>query len=74
MSNPNSPSQTRLLVAQFLHAHNVEVEAFYAAIGADLAECDKEAVSHLAGIIDGVNMATTKIRAHGVDDWAKHIL
>ena len=67
-----SPSQTRLVLAQFLHAHDIDVEGLYKALGADLAECDNEAVSHMAGIIDGISMATSKIRAHGLDDWAKN--
>ena len=40
-------------------------------MGADLSSADSEAVSHMAGIIDGVTLATAKIRAHGIDNWAK---
>lgn len=71
MSDSKSPSQTRLLLAQFLFAHDVDVETLYKALGADLADSEAEAVSHMAGIIDGVTLATSKIRAHGLDDWAK---
>ena len=67
-----SPSQTRLVLAQFLFSHGIDVEGLYNALGADLAECDNEAVSHMAGIIDGITMATSKIRAHGLDNWAKN--
>ena len=74
MSNEKSASQTRLLLAQFLYAHSVDVEGLYKALGAELADCDAEAVSHMAGIIDGVNLATNKIKAHGVDDWARKIV
>lgn len=66
-----SPSQTRLALAQFLYQHGIDVENLYKALGADLAECDNEAVSHMAGIIDGVSLATSKIRAHGLDNWSK---
>jgi hypothetical protein len=66
-----SPSQTRLLLAQFLFAHNIDVEALYKALGADLTESDNEAVSHMAGIIDGIQLATSKIRQHGLDHWTK---
>ena len=66
-----SPSQTRLVLAQFLFEHDIDVEALYKSLGADLAECDNEAVSHMAGIIDGVTLATSKIRAHGLDNWSK---
>ena len=66
-----SDSQTRLLLAQFLFANNVDIETLYSALGADLSSADSEAVSHMAGIIDGVALATAKIRAHGLDDWTK---
>ena len=68
--NP-SESQIRLLLVQFLFAHNVDIETLYNALGADLSAADSEAVSHMAGIIDGVTLATSKIRSHGLDDWAK---
>jgi hypothetical protein len=58
MAEVKSPSQTRLILAQFLFANGVDIEALYKALGADLAECDAEAVSHMAGIIDGITMAT----------------
>ncbi|MEZ5919873.1 MAG: hypothetical protein R3C60_00835 [Parvularculaceae bacterium] len=72
MSETKSPSQTRLVLAQFLFAHGIDVEALYKALGADVAECDAEAVSHMAGIIDGITLATQKIKAHGIDNWAKN--
>lgn len=71
MSETKSPSQTRLLLAQFLFANNIDVETLYKALGAELAECDNEAVSHMAGIIDGITLATAKIREHGIDEWAR---
>lgn len=71
MADMKSPSQTRLILAQFLFANGIDVEALYKALGAELAECDAEAVSHMAGIIDGVTMATQKIKAHGLDNWAR---
>ncbi len=71
MSDVKSPSQTRLILAQFLFANGVEIEALYKALGAELADCDAEAVSHMAGIIDGITMATQKIKAHGLDNWAR---
>ncbi len=70
--NTPTESQLRLLLAQFLFAHNVEIETLYSALGTDLSSADSEAVSHMAGIIDGVTLATSKIRAHGIDEWAKH--
>ena len=71
MSDAKSPSQVRLLLAQFMFAQNIDVEALYKALGADLASSDNEAVSHMAGIIDGVTLATSKIRSHGLDNWTK---
>jgi hypothetical protein len=71
MSEAKSPSQTRLLLAQFLFAHNIDVEALYKALGADLASSENEAVSHMAGIIDGISLATSKIRQHGLDNWTR---
>lgn len=71
MADTLSSSQTRLLLAQFLFAHGIDIEALYKALGADLASCDAEAVSHMAGIIDGVTMATQRIKAHGLDNWAR---
>ncbi|MEM9170107.1 MAG: hypothetical protein AAGC56_10675 [Pseudomonadota bacterium] len=71
MSENKSPSQVRLELAQFLFANDVDVEALYTALGADLAACDGEAVSHMAGVIDGINLATAKIRSHGLDEWSK---
>ena len=73
-SNPPSESQLRLALAQFLFAKDIDIETLYRALGADLstADADAEAVSHMAGIIDGVRLATSKIRAHGLDDWAKN--
>ncbi len=69
--NQRSPSQTRLFLAQFLFANDIDIETLYGALGADLTQSDNEAVSHMAGIIDGISLATSKIRAHGLDDWAK---
>ena len=71
MTEPKSPSQTRLLLAQFLFANNIDVETLYRALGADLGASDNEAVSHMAGIIDGITLATAKIRQHGLDNWTK---
>ncbi|MEO1015234.1 MAG: hypothetical protein AAFX08_08620 [Pseudomonadota bacterium] len=73
MSETKSPSQLRLVLAQFLFAHKVDIEGLYNALGADIAECDGEAVSHMAGVIDGVNLAAAKIRSHGIDEWARHL-
>ena len=67
-----SDSQLRLRLAQFLFAQGIDIETLYKALGADLGQADAEAVSHMAGVIDGINLATAKIRAHGLDNWAKN--
>ncbi len=67
-----SPSQLRVVLAQFLYSHSVDIEQLYSALGADLTQCDADAVSHFAGIIDGINLATNKIRSHGIDNWTKN--
>ncbi|MEM9617624.1 MAG: hypothetical protein AAFX54_14565 [Pseudomonadota bacterium] len=70
--NTPSESQLRLALAQFLFAQNIDIETLYKALGADLSSADSEAVSHMAGIIDGISLATAKIRTHGLDNWAKN--
>lgn len=72
MTDKPSDSQTRLLLAQFMFAYDVDIETLYKALGADLSSADAEAVSHMAGIIDGVALATSKIRTHGIDNWTKN--
>lgn len=67
-----SESQTRLALAQFLFAHNVDVETLYRALGVDISAASPESVAHMAGIIDGIRLATSKIRAHGLDNWSKY--
>ena len=70
--NAPTESQLRLLLAQFLFTHNVDIETLYRALGADLSDAEGEAVSHMAGIIDGITLAASKIRDHGLEDWSKH--
>ncbi len=70
--NAPSDSQLRLALAQFLFAQNIDIETLYSALGSDLSNADAEAVSHMAGIIDGISLATAKIRSHGIDNWAKN--
>ena len=69
--NKPSDSQLRLALAQFLFAQNIDIETLYKALGADLSSADSEAVSHMAGVIDGISLATAKIRTHGIENWAK---
>ena len=71
MSEKPSHSRIRIALAQFLFANQIELDALYEALGVDTTECDAGAISHMAGIIDGMNVASTRIRQHGLDDWAK---
>lgn len=70
--NTPSDSQLRLALAQFLFSQNIDIETLYKVLGADLSSADSEAVSHMAGIIDGISLATSKIRSHGLENWSKH--
>jgi len=70
--NTPSDSQLRLALAQFLFSQNIDIETLYKVLGADLSSADSEAVSHMAGIIDGISLATAKIRSHGLENWSKH--
>lgn len=70
MSEKPSQSRIRIALAQFLFANQIELDELYQALGADTAACDAGALSHMAGIIDGMNVASTRIRQHGLDDWA----
>lgn len=71
MSELKTPSQTRLLLAQFLFAHGMNLDEVYKALGVETVSSDNEAASHMAGIIDGITLATSRIRQHGLDNWTK---
>ena len=71
MSEKQSYSRIRILLAQFMIANNIEIEDLYTAVGADTTECDPGALSHIAGVLDGMNVASSRIRQHGLDSWTK---
>lgn len=68
-----SHSRIRINLAQFCVAHSIEVDDLYAALGINATESDSEALAHMAGVIDGMTVATERIRQHGLDNWAKDI-
>ena len=71
MSDQPSHSRIRIMLSQFLIQHGIELEDLYAALGVDTEECDAGALSHIAGVLDGMNVASSRIRQHGIDDWTK---
>ncbi len=71
MSNAASHSRMRIALAQYLIANKFELEDLYGCLGADVGNADETALSHIAGVIDGMNLAANRIRTHGLDDWAK---
>ncbi len=72
MAEKPSYSRVRIAMAQFLFANEIGLEDLYQALGIDPAECNQDSLSHIAGVVDGMNVASTRIRQHGLDDWAKN--
>lgn len=71
MSEKPSYSRIRIALAQFLFANQIELEELYDALGVDTSDTDPGAISHIAGVLDGMNVASTRIRQHGLDNWSK---
>jgi len=71
MTDKPSHSRLRIMLAQFLIENKIDLEDLYAALGADTEDCDEGALSHIAGVLDGMNVASTRIRQHGLDQWTK---
>lgn len=71
MTDKPSLSRIRIALAQFAFANQIELDDLYRALGIDPGDADAGSLSHIAGIIDGMNVASTRIRQHGLDDWAK---
>ena len=71
MSDKPSHSRIRIALAQFCYAQGIDVTDLFGAMGMTGANTDPEAMAHLAGVIDGMNIATSRIRDFGVDNWAK---
>ena len=72
---PEHPSHARIRIAlaQFCTAHNIDLEELYAALGIAPGTADAEALAHMAGVLDGMTVASTRIRQHGLDGWAKDL-
>ena len=71
MSNTASHSRMRIALAQYLIANKFELEDLYACLGVEPSAAEESALSHITGVIDGMNLAANRIRTHGLDDWAK---
>ena len=71
MSEKPSHSRIRIALAQFMVAHDVDLQDLYDAIGVDTAQCAEGPLSHIAGVIDGMSLAVKRIKERGIDDWAK---
>lgn len=73
MADKPSDSRIRVALAQFCLAQSIEVEELLAALGVKADDMDPHAFAHLAGVIDGMNIASSRIRQHGLDKWARDI-
>ena len=73
MADKPSEARIRVALAQFCIAQAVEVDELFAALGIDPMNADAQALAHLAGAVDGMNLAANRIRQHGIDNWARDI-
>ena len=73
MADKPSHSRIRVALAQFCVAQSLELEELYEALGLTPTEADSEAIAHLAGVLDGMNVASSRIRQHGLDNWAREV-
>ncbi|MEM9421838.1 MAG: hypothetical protein AAF986_04925 [Pseudomonadota bacterium] len=73
MADKPSHSRIRVALAQFCVAQSLELEELYDALGLSPSDADNEALAHLAGVLDGMTIATSRIREHGLDNWAREV-
>ena len=73
MADKISHSRIRIALAQFAFARKLDIEELYAAMGIEATSTDPEALSHMAGVLDGMTVAANRIRQHGLDDWARDL-
>lgn len=59
----------RIALAQFLFSHQIELDELYRCLGIDMNDADPGAIAHIAGVIDGMNIASARIRQYGLEDW-----
>ncbi|WOI53942.1 hypothetical protein [Parvularcula sp. LCG005] len=70
MADKPSHSRVRIALAQFCYSHSIDLEDLLAALGVT-GGTDAEAMAHMAGVLDGMNIAASRIREHGLDNWAR---
>ena len=73
MADKISHSRIRIALAQFCFARKLDIEELYSALGIEATATDAEALSHMAGVLDGMTVAANRIRQHGLDDWARDL-
>lgn len=73
MAEKPSESRIRVALAQFCVAQSIEIDELLSALGVDMSHTDQNALAHLAGVLDGMNLAASRIRQHGIDNWARDI-
>jgi RecA-family ATPase len=69
---PNKPSHSanRIALAQFLLAHSIELEDLYQSLGLEIKDANPAALAHIAGVLDGMNIASAHIREMDVEQWS----
>ena len=73
MADSISHSRIRIALAQFCFSRKLDIEELYKALGIEATSTDPEALSHMAGVLDGMTVAANRIRQHGLDDWARDL-
>ena len=73
MADQPSDARIRVALAQFCISQSIEVEELFSALGVQMENIDSQAIAHLAGVMDGMNIASNRIRQHGIDNWARDI-
>ncbi|MFC3303571.1 hypothetical protein [Parvularcula lutaonensis] len=71
MADSMNAARVRIAVAQLLYQKGIDVGSLYHALGIDPADADSDALSHLAGVLDGMEAAAKAIRDHGLEGWSK---
>lgn len=57
MTERMTASRVRIAVAQLMHRRDIDVGDLYRALGIDPSKVEGEALSHLAGVLDGLEAA-----------------
>lgn len=57
MTEKMTAARVRIAVATLLHRRGIDVGDLYRALGIDPSKAESEALSHLAGVLDGLEAA-----------------